>query len=197
MIDFIFNFLIQFDLLIKNNFELSIIVYFIFAFLFFAFSIPGNLFIILTSSFYFGFVIGFFVNIVAIVSGSLCFFLLFKYIFKKYSIKYLDKFGSKLNRIVRKSSFEYLILLRLIFGIPLFLQNIFLSTLEISKTKFLITSFLGFTPHFLFFSFVGNGFSNLLQIKSIETINLFSIEFVLLIIILIIFLLFRIFFKFK
>ena len=49
MIDVIFNFLIQFDLLIKNNLELSLILYFLFSFLFFTFSLPGSLIIILAS----------------------------------------------------------------------------------------------------------------------------------------------------
>ena len=56
MIDVIFNFLIQFDLLINNNLELSLILYFLFSFLFFTFSLPGGLIIILASSFFFGFI---------------------------------------------------------------------------------------------------------------------------------------------
>jgi len=85
MIDVIFNFLIQFDLLIKNNLELSLILYFLFSFLFFTFSLPGSLIIILASSFFFGFITGFIINITTIVLGSLCFFLFFKNIFKKFS----------------------------------------------------------------------------------------------------------------
>ena len=197
MIDVIFNFLIQFDLLIKNNLELSLILYFLFSFLFFTFSLPGSLIIILASSFFFGFITGFIINITTIVLGSLCFFLFFKNIFKKNHNKYLSRFSNKLNSIIKKSSFEYLVLLRLIFGIPLFVQNIFLSTLDISKTKFIITTFLGFLPYLLFYSFVGDQFSNLLDIRTFEIRNFLSKEFIFIIIVLIIFLLLRIFFKFK
>ncbi len=197
MIDVIFNFLIQFDLLIKNNLELSLILYFLFSFLFFTFSLPGGLIIILASSFFFGFIIGFIINITTIVLGSLCFFLFFKNIFKKYFNKQIEKFSDKLNKIIKKSSFEYLILLRLIFGVPLFVQNLFLSTLNISKTKFVISSFIGFFPYFLFFSYIGNKFSNLIEIKDFQLSNILSFELVLIFLILIIFLLFRIFFKFK
>jgi len=123
MIDIIFNFLIQFDLLIKNNLELSLILYFLFSFLFFTFSLPGSLIIILASSFFFGFITGFIINITTIVLGSLCFFLFFKNLFKKYFNKQIEKFSDKLNKIIKKSSFEYLVLLRLIFGVPLFVQN--------------------------------------------------------------------------
>ena len=197
MIDVIFNFLIQFDLLIKNNLELSLILYFLFSFLFFTFSLPGSLIIILASSFFFGFITGFIINITTIVLGSLCFFLFFKNLFKKYFNKQIEKFSDKLNKIIKKSSFEYLVLLRLIFGVPLFVQNLFLSTLNISKTKFIISSFIGFTPYFLLFSFIGNQFSNLIEVKEFQLSNILSFELILIFLILIIFLLIRIFFKFK
>ena len=197
MIDVIFNFLIQFDLLIKNNLELSLILYFLFSFLFFTFSLPGSLIIILASSFFFGFITGFIINITTIVLGSLCFFLFFKNIFKKYFNKQIEKFSDKLNKIIKKSSFEYLVLLRFIFGVPLFVQNLFLSTLNISKTKFIISSFIGFTPYFLLFSFIGNQFSDLIEIKEFQLSNILSFELILIFLLLIIFLLLRIFFKFK
>lgn len=197
MIDVIFNFLLQFDLLIKNNLELSLILYFLFSFLFFTFSLPGSLIIILASSFFFGFITGFIINITTIVLGSLCFFLFFKNIFKKYFNKQIEKFSDKLNKIIKKSSFEYLVLLRLIFGVPLFVQNLFLSTLNISKTKFIISSFIGFTPYFLLFSFIGNQFSDLIEVKEFQLSNILSFELILIFLLLIIFLLLRIFFKFK
>ena len=197
MIDVIFNFLIQFDLLIKNNLELSLILYFLFSFLFFTFSLPGSLMIILASSFFFGFITGFIINITTIVLGSLCFFLFFKNIFKKYFNKQIEKFSDKLNKIIKKSSFEYLVLLRLIFGVPLFVQNLFLSTLNISKSKFLISSFIGFTPYFLLFSFIGNQFSDLIEVKEFQLSNILSFELILIFLLLIIFLLLRIFLKFK
>ena len=197
MTDVIFNFLIQFDLLIKNNLELSLILYFLFSFLYFTFSLPGSLIIILASSFFFGFITGFIINITTIVLGSLCFFIFFKNIFKKYFNKQIEKFSDKLNKIIKKSSFEYLVLLRLIFGVPLFVQNLFLSTLNISKTKFIISSFIGFTPYFLLFSFIGNQFSDLIEVKEFQLSNILSFELILIFLLLIIFLLFRIFFKFK
>ena len=197
MIDVIFNFLIQFDLLIKNNLELSLILYFLFSFLFFTFSLPGSLIIILASSFFFGFITGFIINITTIILGSLCFFLFFKNIFKKYFNKQIEKFNDKLNKIIKKSSFEYLVLLRLILGVPLFVQNLFLSTLNISKTKFIISSFIGFTPYFLLFSFIGNQFSDLIEVKEFQLSNILSFELILIFLLLIFFLLLRIFFKFK
>ena len=197
MIEVIFNFLFQFDLLIKNNLGLSLILYFFFSLLFFTFSLPGSLIIILASGFFFGFVLGFIINIITIVLGSLFFFLFFQNIFKKYFNKQIEKFTDKLNKIIKKSSFEYLILLRLIFGVPLFVQNLFLSTMNISKTKFIISSFIGFAPYFLLFSFIGNQFSHLIEVKEFQLRNILSFELILIFLLLIIFLLLRIFFKFK
>ena len=197
MIDVIFNFLFQFDLIIDNNFALSLFIYFIFSILFFTFSLPGSLIIILASSFFFGFFVGYLINIISVTLGSLLFFLFFNVIYKKYANKKLEKFSNKLNKIIKKSSLEYLILLRLIFGVPLVIQNLFLSTLEISKKKFILSSFLGFSPYMLFFSFVGNQFSAFIDIKTFNLGDILSLEFISIFLIIIFFLILRIFLKFK
>ncbi len=197
MIDVIFNFLFQFELIIDNNFTISLIIYFIFSILFFTFSLPGSVIIILASSFFFGFFVGYLINIISVTLGSLLFFLFFKVIYKKYANKKLEKFSNKLNKIIKKSSLEYLILLRLIFGVPLFIQNLFLSTLEISKKKFILSSFVGFSPYMLIFSFVGNQFSTFIDIKTFNLGDILSLEFISIFLIIIFFLLLRIFLKFK
>ena len=197
MIDVIFNFLFQFELIIDNNFTISLIIYFIFSILFFTFSLPGSVIIILASSFFFGFFVGYLINIISVTLGSLLFFLFFKVIYKKYANKKLEKFSNKLNKIIKKSSLEYLILLRLIFGVPLFIQNLFLSTLEISKKKFILSSFVGFSPYMLIFSFVGNQFSAFIDIKTFNLGDILSLEFISIFLIIIFFLLLRIFLKFK
>ena len=184
MTDFIINSLLQFNVIIENNYELSIILYFIFSLIFFTMSLPGTLIIVLASSFFFGFYVGFLINIISVVFGSLIFFIFFKKIFNKYFIKYLDNYSEKLNKLV-------------ISAIPLFVQNIFLSTLHISKKKFLISSFLGLSPYFLFFTFVGDQFSSLIELKSFKMKDFLTTEFILIILVLIIILISRIFFKIK
>ena len=127
--------------------------------------------------------------------GVFFFIILSKYFFINYFNNYLSKYTDKLNKIIKKSSYEYLILIRLIFGIPLFVQNLFISTLEISKFKFIVSSLIGFSPYFLIFSFVGDKISNLLEIKSLSIKNIFSIEIIVILIILVLILIFRIFYK--
>ena len=196
MIDYILIILNYTQLLIEENNLSSLIIYFLFCISFFFLSLPGGLIITLSSGFFFGFYIGFFINIISITIGSLFFTILSKYFFINYFNKYLSKYTDKLNKIIKKSSYEYLILIRLIFGIPLIVQNLFISTLEISKFKFIISSIIGFTPYFLIFTYAGDKISNLIEIKSLSIKNILSIEIIIVIVIFVVIILFRIFSKF-
>ena len=195
MIDYIQIILNYIQILVFDNYLLALISYFIFCLLFFFLSLPGGIIVTLSSGFFFGFYIGFLINIISITIGSLFFTILSKYFFLNYFNNYLLKYTNKLNKIIKKSSYEYLILIRLIFGIPLFIQNLFISTLEISKFKFIVSSLIGFSPYFLIFSFVGDKISNLLEIKSFSIKNIFSVEIIILLIIFVLILIFRIFYK--
>ena len=195
MIDYIQIILNYIQILVFDNYLLALITYFIFCLLFFFLSLPGGIIVTLSSGFFFGFYIGFLINIISITIGSLFFIILSKYFFVNYFNNYLLKYTDKLNKIIKKSSYEYLILIRLIFGIPLIVQNLFISTLEISKFKFILSSLIGFTPYFLIFSYVGNKISNLIEIKSFSFADIFSIEIILILIILVSVLILRIFYK--
>ena len=195
MIDYILIMLNYTQILIDQNYALTLILYFLFCLLFFFLSLPGGLIVTLSSGFFFGFYIGFIINIMSITIGSLFFMIISKYFFLNYFNYYLSKYTDKLNKIIKKSSYEYLILIRLIFGIPLIIQNLFISTLEISKVKFIISSLIGFTPYFLIFSYVGDKISDLLEIKSFSIKSVFSIEIIIILIILALVLIFRIYYK--
>ena len=195
MIDYILIMLNYTQILVDQNYALTLILYFVFCLLFFFLSLPGGLIVTLSSGFFFGFYIGFIINITSITIGSLFFMIISKYFFLNYFNYYLSKYTDKLNKIIKKSSYEYLILIRLIFGIPLIVQNLFISTLEISKVKFIISSIIGFTPYFLIFSYVGDKISDLLEIKSFSIKNIFSIEIIIILIILALVLIFRIYYK--
>ena len=193
MIDYILIILNYTQLLIEENYTLALMIYFLFCISFFFLSLPGGLIVTLSSGFFFGFYIGFLINLISITIGSLFFTILSKYFFINYFNKYVSKYTDKLNKIIKKSSYEYLILIRLIFGIPLIVQNLFISTLEISKLKFIISSIIGFTPYFLIFSYAGDRISNLLEIKYFSIKNFFSIEIILVLIIFTVIIIFRIF----
>ena len=192
MIDFVLIVLNYTQILIEENYFFALVIYLLFCLFFFFLSLPGSLFIILSSGFFFGFYIGFLINILSVTFGSLFFTMISKYFFLNYFNNYLSKYTNKLNKIIKKSSYEYLILVRLIFGIPLIVQNLFISTLEISKFKFIISTLIGFTPYFLIFSYAGDRISNLFEIKSFSIRNLFSYEIIILIIIFVGLIIFRI-----
>ena len=195
MIDYILIILNYIQTLIFENYLLALSLYFLFCLFFFFLSLPGGLIVTLSSGFFFGFFIGFLINIISITIGSLFFIILSKYFFLNYFNNYLLKYTDKLNKIIKKSSYEYLILIRLIFGIPLIVQNLFISTLEISKFKFILSTLIGFTPYFLIFSYVGDKISNLIEIKSFSFADIFSIEITFILIILVLILILRIFYK--
>ena len=182
---------------IQNYYYLSLFIFFLFLLIYFSFSLPGGLILLLASGFFFGFLIGFIINIVSIVLGSLIFFIVSKFLFKNLLKNYYEIYSLKLTNIIKKSSYEYLILLRLIVGAPLFIQNLCLSILNISKVKFIISSSIGFSPFVVIFSYLGNQLSDLIQVKKFNLIEVFTFELLIIFLILISVILLRIFYKNK
>lgn len=195
MIDLIFSFITYLDTMIQDNYFFSFCVYFFISICFFTLSLPGGILLLLSSGFFFGFFQGFLINIFSISLGSFLFIYLSKSIFRKIFNKYYYKYSSQITNYIKSSSFEYLILMRLIIGPPLALQNICIAMLNISKFKVFFSTIIGFTPLMLLFSYLGNYTSSLIELKSITLIQIFSFEIFLLFGIIIIFIMFRIYFK--
>ena len=107
------------------------------------------------------------------------------------------KFSKEINNLLKNNSYEYLILLRLITGTPLFIQNLLLSFIKISKTKFLITSFLGFSPIIIIFTYFGSKLNEIYEIKNFKFSDVISEEFILFLILLITLIIIRIVYKNK
>jgi len=182
---------------VANNYLLSAFLFCIFLIIYNSFSLPGNLFFFLSSGFFFNLYTGFLINILSIVIGSLIFFIFSKFFFKTFLSKFYNKYSHIISNIIKNSSYEYLILLRLISLFPLIVQNICLSILNISKTKFIITTFIGFIPLMFLAAFIGNEISDLIEIKNFNTKDLFSSKVLLVFLLLIVMIILRIFFKKK
>ena len=195
MTEIIFNILFNLTDFINNNYHYSFLLYFIISICFFTFSLPGGPIMSISSGFFFGFMGGFIINIFSITFGSLIFIILSKTVLSKLFEKYYIKFSDKLTNYVKNSSYEYLILLRLVIGPPLIFQNICISLLNISKTKILISSVIGFTPITLLFSYIGSYASNLIELKSFTFSSIFSSEILFTIGLLIFLIVLRIYFK--
>ena len=195
MNEIIFNFLINLNEFVSTYYIFSFCVFFIISTLYFTFSLPGGIIIILSSGFFFGFIGGFFLNIISICLGSLIFIIFSKTLIKGLFEKYYVKFSDKLSTYIKSSSYEYLILIRLIIGPPLLFQNICISLLNISKTKILITSFIGFAPLMLLFSYLGSHVSNIIELKAFTIADIFTSEIIIIFVLIISILFFRIFIK--
>jgi uncharacterized membrane protein YdjX (TVP38/TMEM64 family) len=159
------------------------------------FSLPGGLIVLMGSGFFFGFLNGFLINITSISLGSLIFITFSNNLFKKLFNKAYNKYSKKISGYISSSSYEYLILIRLVVGPPLIFQNLCISLLDISKTKILISSVIGFSPLMFVFSYSGNHASNIIQLKEFTLSKLISFEILLVLIFLIILTLLKIFFK--
>lgn len=195
MIEFIFIIIDYLNNIIVDHYLYSFCMYFIILTLFFTLSLPGGLFLLLGSGFFFGFIQGFIINIFSISLGSLLFIFLSKSILKSIFNKYYQKFSIMIARYMKNSSLEYLILIRMIVGIPLIVQNICISLLNISQFKILLSSFIGFAPIMLLLSYIGNYCSTLIQLKTLNFSEIYSYEIFIIFGIVIFLILIRIFYK--
>jgi len=195
MNEIIFNFLINLNEFVSTYYIYSFCLFFIISTLYFTFSLPGGIIILLSSGFFFGFIGGFFLNIISLCLGSLIFIIFSKTLLRGFFEKYYVKFSDKLSTYIKSSSYEYLVLIRLIIGPPLLFQNICISLLNISKTKILITSFIGFAPLMLLFSYLGSHVSNIIELKAFTIADIFTSEIIIIFVLIISILFFRIFIK--
>tara|TARA_B100001094_G_C17922832_1_gene666797 strand:+ start:141 stop:731 length:591 start_codon:yes stop_codon:yes gene_type:complete len=195
MNDIIFNIILSLNNFIELHFYLSFIIYFLISLIFFTFSLPGGVIISLSSGFFFGVIFGFLINVFSASFGSLIFIILSKSILKKLFQKYYIKYSEKLSSFIKKTSFEYLILIRLLFGTPLIFQNICISILKVSNFKIFTSSIIGFTPYMLLFSYIGSYASNIFELKNINVSEIFSLEIILILLILIFLIILKIFIK--
>ncbi len=181
--------------IIIYNYLYSLLLYFIISICFFSFSLPGGLILLLGSGFFFGLIEGFIINILSVSFGSLFFIYLSKTLFINLFEKYYLKLSNTISPYLKNSSLEYLILIRLIIGPPLVVQNISISLLDISRTKILFSTIIGFTPQMFLFAYLGNYTSSLIELKNFTLSQIFSYEVIIILSFLIFLILLRIFFK--
>ena len=193
--EFLFSLLQYILLYSQDNYFISILFFFFFLLCYSVFSLPGLLIFTAMSGYLFGIYHSFIISILSVTFGSLAFFILSKIFFKYFFIKYYEKYAQNINKFISHSSIEYLIIFRLVPGLPLMVQNIILSLLDISKFKFLLATFIGFTPMILTSVIIGNKIKNIQLIKEISSQDLFTWDIVLIISVLILLLILKIKFK--
>ena len=182
---------------INVNFNFSIIIFFIFLLVYNTFSIPGNLIFVVSTGYFFGIYIGYIISILSIVLGSLIFFTVSKLFLKKLFTNIYDNYSTKINKYISNSSFEYLILFRMIPGPPLMMQNVCLSILKINSIKFILTSFIGLSPITFVAVYFGSKIKSFESIKNLTMNSILSRDFLIFVGLMIFFLSLRIIFKKK
>ena len=147
------------------------------------------------SGYLFGIYYGFIISILSVTFGSLVFFFLSKIFFKYFFIEYYGKYAQNINKYISRSTVEYLIIFRLVPGLPLMVQNLILSLLDISISKFILATFIGFTPIMFISVFLGNKIKNIQLIKEISIQDIFTWDLVVIFFVLILLLILSIKFK--
>ena len=193
--NFFYFFLDFIKLNIENNFILTYFLFFVFLLVYNTFSIPGSLVFVASTGYFFGIYFGFILSILSLVFGSLIFFIFAKFFFKNIFPNIYLKYSNNLSNYISKSSIEYLIIFRMIPGLPLMMQNLCLSLLDIKKATFVLTSLLGFSPIIFATVFIGYQFNNIDKLKKLSLSDLFSKEFIIFIIFIITFLIIKIIYK--
>ena len=185
------------NIYIDTNYNFSILIFFVFLLFYNTFSIPGNLIFVVSAGYFFGIYIGYIISILSIVFGSFIFFTVSKLLLKKIFINIYNKYSLKIHRYISNSSIEYLIMFRMIPGPPLMLQNVCLSILKIHSFKFILTSFIGFSPIIFIAVYYGSKIKSYESIKNISMNSIISRDFLIFIALVIFFLSLRIVFKKK
>lgn len=193
--EFLLNFLDYIKINIEFNFFYTFVFFFIFLLAYNSFSMPGGIIFMAATGYFFGTFIGYFLSIITLVLGSLIFFSFSHFFIQKFSPKFIKKYISIFQKYISKSSFEYLIIFRMIPGPPLFVQNIILSFLKITKTNFILSTFIGFSPIVFMAVFLGNQLNDISYLKDLSFKDMFTFKFLIFIFMLISFLLIRVFYK--
>ena len=183
--------------LIELNFYYSLLFYSVFIFFYSTLSLPGLLIFIVFAGYVFGLIWGFLICIISATLGSFFFFLISKYILSKFFSKIYSKYANKIDLYIKNSKLEYLIIFRIIPGSPLILQNFLLSTLKISKYKFILSTLIGFSPIMFFSVYLGNKIKNLKIIANISSSDIFTWDLIFTILVFTIILIIMIFLKKK
>tara|TARA_Y100000590_G_scaffold393130_1_gene471150 strand:+ start:650 stop:1237 length:588 start_codon:yes stop_codon:yes gene_type:complete len=193
--DYIFSNINDFIIFTNDNLFISIFIFFIFFSLASSISLPGLSVFVALSGYLYGIYLGYLVIIFGLTLGSFVFFIMSKIFLSKLLPKYYSKYSKNLSNYIKESSFEYLIIFRMIPGPPLLLQNILLSILNISYLKFIISSFIGLTPLNLAVVYIGNKINNIQSIKNISFSDIITLDVLIIISLLILVIGIRIKFK--
>lgn len=169
LIEFLKNSNQLIDIYIENNYLISLLILFLILLISIILNLPGNSLKAVISGYYFGVYFGSFIAIISITLGSFIFYnLINKKIIRSVSQKKTN-YEIFLNKYINtRYIWAYLFCLRLVPIIPLPVQNLIISSLDVSRTKFLATTSLGVAPLIILYVLIGSQLSSILNIENLS-----------------------------
>ena len=151
---------------ILQNFFISIFIFILIYSLLIMCNFPFASLLSMINGFLFGTWIGGTISIVGGTIGALGVFLIAKFFFLDFiKRKFLKKY-SHIEDYFNKNDLELMMLIRIVPGIPFFLQNLILAGLGAHNKKFLYTTFIGLAPWSFIFGSVGQGLEEIFVNKT-------------------------------
>lgn len=152
---------------ISQNYLYSILIFIILGAIIASIPAPLVALVEITSGFLFGFFVGIFCTIAAVVCGSVIAFLTTRHLFRDTHRNRHGKTIAHINEAIRKNGFSYFSAMRLAVVFPYFLINIFGGLSDISFRKYFLSTVIGVVPSAIIYGYAG---SILETIKSPEEI---------------------------
>ena len=185
------------ELIKANNFIYILFLFTLLSYIYNSLCLPGNMVFIVFSGYLFGTYTGFLVSLLTISLGSFNFYLVSKFIFFRFFPSIYKKYSLKIDTYVKNSTFEYLVIIRMIPGPPLMLQNFLFSLVNVGKLKFLFSTFIGLTPIIFITSFFGSKLKSINDIKNYSINEILTFDFFIFIFIIILLVLVKVYYNKK
>ena len=159
---------------ILHNFFVSIFIFVLLYIFLIIFNFPFASLLSMINGFLFGTWLGGAISIVGGTVGAFSIFLIAKFFFldfikRKFSNKY-----SYIKNYFNKNDLELMLLIRIIPGVPFFIQNLILAGLGANNKKFFYTTLIGLAPWSFIFGSIGQGLEDIFINKTQLTFSLIT-----------------------
>lgn len=158
---------------IDVNFFLSLFIFIALIATSTALNTPGGSIKSIIAGYYFGAFVGSLSIIISVTLGSFIIFTAYRRLTNKY-ININKKYYSFFKRYFYKFDWFFLVFIRLIPVIPLSIQNILISSTNITKFKFIFTTFVGISPIIVIYCLIGETLLNLSKLTKFNFLGIFN-----------------------
>ena len=127
-----------------------------------ALSIPGSLYLTITSGILFGTVVGGLASLIGATAGACAIFLIARTAFGEHLARRAGPMAARLAEGFREDTFSYLLFLRLV-PFPFFVVNLVAAIAGVRLVPFVIATAIGIVPAVFILSFVGSGLDSIVM----------------------------------